>query len=680
MKLLIYILGIIGSTGSLIYSFNFNTNLHLIFSFCIAVGLFIYLGYMKVKNKSRFVMYGLVFEGFLLLLPKTISCFSYLVSIVVHKYREVSVYNLNYQSMANFFDDPFACICSFLLLFIPMYILACIAIEKNKYFLAIFALLPGVFIELLFTITPPWYFIGSFVLYFLVLFVAALQKGVRIKVSVICLCLFSMIFTYLVFPTDTYRLSSINLFNKTRTPLTTAGGSVKKEYDIREQGNRYYRNSIDFVIDGADKLTNFKIRGIGYDQYNNGKWSVIDDDRTYINWIYRNLDAIIKVTKVNTQTINIEQLSGYSYRNYAPYYFTNDDLTYYGNYFMGENPQTYEMVVPNDDFNELLSSVDKNIKKEKLQEIANRNGTQEDIKNMQTYLYDNKDILIDVSKKDAEVIDQFLLQNNIVYNGDVYQLIDQCKMALANQTSYTLKPGDLPDDENYLNYFLNVNKRGYCVHYASALALMLRRNGIATRFVLGYQASDNKDADGKLIIRDRNEHAWVEIFDDYLGWIPIEAIGVEVRNEDGETSPVPTNTNQNNNQTTPVSPDQTQEELDTSDKKTIVEIPLYGYVLGFLMIGLIGIVLQARIRKKRMFKNAKTNNQMVCYCYHYLNKLNGDTSKIKELSDKARFSTHEITDEELKFVTNYYFNQMKKIYREANIIKKLYYKFILAYM
>lgn len=680
MKLLIYILGIIGSTGSLIYSFNFNTNLHLIFSFCIAVGLVVYIGYMKVKNKSKFVIYGLIFEGFLLLLPKTISCFSYLVSIVVHKYREVSVYNLNYQSMANFFDDPFACICSFLLLFIPMYILASISIEKNKYFLAIFALLPGVFIELLFTITSPWYFIGSYVLYFLVLFVAGLQKGTRLKVPVICLCLFSMICTYLVFPTDTYRLSSINLFNKTRAPLTTAGGSVKKEYDIKEQGNRYYRNSIDFVIDGADKLTNFKIRGIGYDKYNNGKWSVIDDDRTYINWIYRNLDVIIKVTKVNTQTINIEQLSGYTYRNYTPYYFTNDDLTYYGNYFMGENPQTYEMIVPNDDFNELLSSVDGSIKKEKLQEIANRNGTQGDIKNMQTYRYHNKDILTDVSKKDAEVIDQFLSQNNIVYNGDVYQLIDQCKMALASQTSYTLKPGDLPDDENYLNYFLNVNKRGYCVHYASALALMLRRNGIATRFVLGYQASDNKDDDGKLIIRDRNEHAWVEIFDDYLGWIPIEAIGAEVRNEDAETPPVAANTNQNNNQTTPISPDQTQDEAVKPDKKPLVEIPFYGYVLGFLMIELIGIILQARIRKKRMFKNAKTNNQIVCYYYHYLNKLNGDTSKIKDLSDKARFSTHEITNEELNFVSDYYLNQIRIIYKEANIIKKIYFKFILAYM
>ena len=101
-----------------------------------------------------------------------------------------------------------------------------------------------------------------------------------------------------------------------------------------------------------------------------------------------------------------------------------------------------------------------------------------------------------------------------------------------------------------MNYFLNVNKKGYCVHYASSLALMLRRNGIASRFVLGYQANDSKNKKGQLIIRDRNEHAWIEIFDEYLGWIPIEAIGNGVRNEDS-TVPVNPINSDNNNQTTP---------------------------------------------------------------------------------------------------------------------------------
>lgn len=70
-----------------------------------------------------------------------------------------------------------------------------------------------------------------------------------------------MTFTYLVFSPHTYQVSPISLFNNAKTPLTTAGGSFKKEYDIKEQGNRYYRNSIDFVIEGASELTDFKIPG-----------------------------------------------------------------------------------------------------------------------------------------------------------------------------------------------------------------------------------------------------------------------------------------------------------------------------------------------------------------------------------------------------------------------------------
>ena len=223
---------------------------------------------------------------------------------------------------------------------------------------------------------------------------------------------------------------------------------------------------------------------------------------------------------------------------------------------MGENPEAYEMIVPNNDFNELLLSADSGAKNEKLQEIAARNGTLDDIKNMQTYRYQNKDILTAVSDEDAKIIDQFLLENNIVYNGDVY----------------------------------------------------------------------------KLIIRDRNEHAWVEIFDDYLGWIPIEAIGAGVISQVDETSPV-TDNDQNDNQTTPILPNQEQEEISTETESTIV-IPFYVYFLGFFIIGLAVIVLQAVIRRKRRFKDAKNNNQLVCFYCHYLSKLNGDLSGIKKIGDK----------------------------------------------
>ena len=50
MKLLIYLLGIIGSVGSLVYSFNFSSNNHFIFISCIIVGLLIYLGFNYIQG------------------------------------------------------------------------------------------------------------------------------------------------------------------------------------------------------------------------------------------------------------------------------------------------------------------------------------------------------------------------------------------------------------------------------------------------------------------------------------------------------------------------------------------------------------------------------------------------------------------------------------------------------
>ena len=137
---------------------------------------------------------------------------------------------------------------------------------------------------------------------------------------------------------------------------------------------------------------------------------------------------------------------------------------------------------------------------------------------------------------------------------------------------------------------------------------MLRRNGIASRFVLGYQANDSKNKKGQLIIRDRNEHAWIEIFDEYLGWIPIEAIGNGVRNEDS-TVPVNPINSDNNNQTTPIIPEVSERNVieNENENSSKIEIPFYGYIIGTIIIGGIVFILQAVIRKKRMFINAKTN-------------------------------------------------------------------------
>ena len=105
---------------------------------------------------------------------------------------------------------------------------------------------------------------------------------------------------------------------------------------------------------------------------------------------------------------------------------------------------------------------------------------------------------------------------------------------LQKNYTYTLKPTATADATlDGVENFLSVTKEGYCVQYASALALLLREAGIPARYVEGYVACDfvrnySKEAASRYIttVRDYNEHAWVEVWYDGVGWVQYEAVPV----------------------------------------------------------------------------------------------------------------------------------------------------------
>ncbi len=80
--------------------------------------------------------------------------------------------------------------------------------------------------------------------------------------------------------------------------------------------------------------------------------------------------------------------------------------------------------------------------------------------------------------------------------------------------------------------FLTMTRSGYCVQYASSLAMMLRSLGIPARYCEGYIAADfesrfHSDDDPlvryKATVLDSDAHAWVEVYYDNLGWVQYEA-------------------------------------------------------------------------------------------------------------------------------------------------------------
>lgn len=80
----------------------------------------------------------------------------------------------------------------------------------------------------------------------------------------------------------------------------------------------------------------------------------------------------------------------------------------------------------------------------------------------------------------------------------------------------------VPGGRDAVDTVLFVRPEGYCTFYASAMAVVLRVLGIPARVAVGYYPSDYDSDLGGFLYRDRNAHAWVEVFFPGYGWIPFE--------------------------------------------------------------------------------------------------------------------------------------------------------------
>jgi transglutaminase-like putative cysteine protease len=85
---------------------------------------------------------------------------------------------------------------------------------------------------------------------------------------------------------------------------------------------------------------------------------------------------------------------------------------------------------------------------------------------------------------------------------------------------YTLSPPLL--GEQSVDEFLFDAKTGFCEHYASAFAVMMRAAGIPARIVTGYLGGEINPIGDYLIVRQADAHAWTEIWLKDRGWIRVD--------------------------------------------------------------------------------------------------------------------------------------------------------------
>jgi transglutaminase-like putative cysteine protease len=87
---------------------------------------------------------------------------------------------------------------------------------------------------------------------------------------------------------------------------------------------------------------------------------------------------------------------------------------------------------------------------------------------------------------------------------------------------YDQHPRRPPEGTPPLVDFVVNTKRGYCQHFAGAMALMLRYLGIPSRVAAGFTSGRYDSKSQEWTVTDRDAHTWVEVWFRGWGWVPFD--------------------------------------------------------------------------------------------------------------------------------------------------------------
>ena len=85
---------------------------------------------------------------------------------------------------------------------------------------------------------------------------------------------------------------------------------------------------------------------------------------------------------------------------------------------------------------------------------------------------------------------------------------------------YSLTPPPLPGDA--VDDFLFETHEGFCEHFAASFVVLMRAAGIPARVVTGYQGGEYNTVGEYMVIRQRDAHAWAEVYFAQRGWVRVD--------------------------------------------------------------------------------------------------------------------------------------------------------------
>lgn len=258
-------------------------------------------------------------------------------------------------------------------------------------------------------------------------------------------------------------------------------------------------------------------------------------------------------------------------------------------------------------------------------------------------------------------LEQSLTELLVEWGWNTVESASELAACVRQSAIYDLNTTQLPEGEDFVLYFLRESQRGYCVHFATATAMLLRTMGIPARYVTGYLVQGAPGA--WVTVTQDDAHAWVEYWVSGLGWVPLDPTPSDT---DADQIPEPDQM--------PQEPAQLIEEPETDQPE--LQIPNQPEVSGgpvqdldntsspisrqwlWLMI-LPGLVLLVWLRRKLVLRRWEERcsrgdpNRQALELWRRiccLDRVNDEEPEevLLSLAEKARFSQHALTKEELE--------------------------------
>lgn len=213
-------------------------------------------------------------------------------------------------------------------------------------------------------------------------------------------------------------------------------------------------------------------------------------------------------------------------------------------------------------------------------------------------------------------------------------------------------------EDDFAKWFMTDGESGYCVHFATSTAVLLRAAGVPTRYVTGYLM--DVEANEPTVVTADREHAWVEYYEPWLGmWIPLESTPEEIEEEEEPETTLPVTSTTESDLTTsttrPIASDEDEVVGFVIPWKLIGTVALYVAVaVGSVAAVVFAVIGQRRWRLRRRQKRLDRcgANDRALLLWRHARRLcrrlkTSPSDAMYALAQKAKYSQHTLTDAEL---------------------------------